>query len=165
MTILVAEDFDDTRVMMRMLLEMRGRRVFEAADGRQAVEVASREHPDLVLMDLNMPVLDGISATRLLHKLPETAAVPVVLPMATSSTTRASLFTTGCSARSVTSNVPSLTLSMSAAVAGLSAGRRSTLTRSSRSLNSSRTGLSSLTTLSQCAQQRAAPAVFASEES
>jgi two-component system, cell cycle response regulator DivK len=78
MNILVAEDYDDTRFMMRMLLEMRGHRVFEAADGREAVEVASREHPDLVLMDLNMPVLDGISATRLLHELPETAAVPVV---------------------------------------------------------------------------------------
>jgi two-component system, cell cycle response regulator DivK len=78
MNILVAEDFDDTRVMMRMLLEMRGHHVFEAADGREAVEVASREHPDLVLMDLNMPVLDGISATRILQELPETAAVPVV---------------------------------------------------------------------------------------
>jgi CheY-like chemotaxis protein len=72
MTILVAEDFDDTRVMMRMLLEMRGHRVVEASDGRQAVEVASREHPDLVLMDLNMPVLDGIEATRLLHERPAT---------------------------------------------------------------------------------------------
>jgi CheY-like chemotaxis protein len=78
MNILVAEDFDDTRFMMRMLLEMSGHRVFEAADGREAVEVASRERPDLVLMDLNMPVLDGIAATRLLHELPETAAVPVV---------------------------------------------------------------------------------------
>src|SRR3712207_4961379 len=78
MRILVAEDFDDTRLMMKLLLEMNGHSVLEAADGREAVMVAEREHPDLVLMDLNMPVLDGISATRLLHERPATSAVPVV---------------------------------------------------------------------------------------
>ncbi len=78
MRILVAEDFADTRLMMKLLLEMKGHSVLEAADGREAVMVAEREHPDLVLMDLNMPVLDGISATRLLHERPATSAVPVV---------------------------------------------------------------------------------------
>jgi two-component system cell cycle response regulator DivK len=78
MRILVAEDFDDTRLMMKLLLEMNGHSVLEAADGREAVQVTEREHPDLVLMDLNMPVLDGIEATRLLHKSPSTASVPVV---------------------------------------------------------------------------------------
>jgi two-component system cell cycle response regulator DivK len=78
MRILVAEDFDDTRLMMRLLLEMSGHGVLEAADGREAVLLAEREHPDLVLMDLNMPVLDGIEATRLLHGRPATASLPVV---------------------------------------------------------------------------------------
>lgn len=78
MIILVAEDFDDTRLMMKLLLEMRGHRVVEAANGQEAVEIATRERPDLILMDLNMPVLDGIAATRLLRDRPETAGVPIV---------------------------------------------------------------------------------------
>ena len=78
MIILVAEDFDDTRLMLKLLLEARGHRVVEAADGREAVEIATRERPDLILMDLNMPVLDGIAATRLLHEQPGTSGVPVI---------------------------------------------------------------------------------------
>jgi two-component system cell cycle response regulator DivK len=78
MIILVAEDFDDTRHMMKLLLEMRGHRVIEAANGQEAVEIATRQRPDLILMDLNMPVLDGITATMLLQERPETSGVPVV---------------------------------------------------------------------------------------
>lgn len=78
MNILVAEDFDDIRMMIRMMLERKGHRVFEAADGREAVDAASRELPDLILMDLNMPVCDGITATRVLRSRPDTADVPVV---------------------------------------------------------------------------------------
>lgn len=78
MNILVAEDFDDIRLMIRLLLERRGHHVVEAADGREAVDAASRERPDLILMDLNMPVCDGITATRVLRSRPETAGVPVV---------------------------------------------------------------------------------------
>ena len=78
MIILIAEDFDDTRQMMKLLLEMRGHRVIEAANGQEAVEIATQQRPDLILMDLNMPVLDGITATMLLQERPETAGVPVV---------------------------------------------------------------------------------------
>lgn len=78
MIILIAEDFDDTRQMMKLLLELRGHRVVEAANGQQAVELAMRERPDLILMDLNMPVLDGITATMRLRERPETVGVPVV---------------------------------------------------------------------------------------
>lgn len=78
MIILIAEDFDDTRQMMRLLLEMRGHHVVEAANGQEAVELATRARPDLILMDLNMPVLDGITATMLLRERPETSGVPVV---------------------------------------------------------------------------------------
>lgn len=55
MNILVAEDFDDTRLMIKTLLERKGHRVFESVNGQEAVEIATRECPDLVLMDLNMP--------------------------------------------------------------------------------------------------------------
>ena len=62
MTILIADDNEDLRDMMRQLLESHGYRVLEAADGRQAAERAVRERPALVIMDLGMPDLDGFSA-------------------------------------------------------------------------------------------------------
>ena len=61
-TILIAEDSDDLRNMLRELLEANGYRILEAADGREAVSVAMTERPELVLMDLGMPGVDGLSA-------------------------------------------------------------------------------------------------------
>ena len=63
-TILVVEDHDDTREMLCMLLEGWGCRVVEACNGLEAVEAASRERPQLILMDSRMPLLDGLGATR-----------------------------------------------------------------------------------------------------
>ncbi len=63
-TVLVVEDFEDNRFMMRRLLEMSGYRVVEAVNGNQAVEMAESESPDIILMDLSLPVLDGLAATR-----------------------------------------------------------------------------------------------------
>lgn len=63
-TILVVEDHDDTREMLHILLEMWGCRVVEARDGLEAVEVASRERPAMILMDGSLPFLDGLEATR-----------------------------------------------------------------------------------------------------
>ena len=78
MVILVADDFEDTRQVMKTLLEMRGHAVVEAADGRQAVQGALSHHPDLILMDLCMPVMDGFDATRCIRKEPATAKTPIV---------------------------------------------------------------------------------------
>ncbi len=63
-TVLVAEGLNDARMFMRMALEGHGYRVLEAATGEEAVEVARRERPDLVLLDLHLPVLDGLEAAR-----------------------------------------------------------------------------------------------------
>src|SRR4026207_1009140 len=63
-TVLVVEDHDDTREMLHTLLEMWGYRVVEACDGLEAVEAASRERPEMILMDGNLPFLDGLEATR-----------------------------------------------------------------------------------------------------
>lgn len=77
-TVLVVEDFDDTRAMMKMVLEMKGCRVVEAINGREAVEITARQCPDLILMDLRMPVMSGIEATRLILAQAETCHVPIV---------------------------------------------------------------------------------------
>lgn len=62
--VLVVEDFEDTRFLMRIELEQRGFRVVEATDGAQGVELALGERPDIILMDIGLPLLDGIEATR-----------------------------------------------------------------------------------------------------
>jgi two-component system, cell cycle response regulator DivK len=77
-TVLVAEDHDDTRFMLKVLLERKGYRVVEAGDGLEAVEAARRERPDIVLMDVSLPSLDGLAATRLMRERETLRAVPVV---------------------------------------------------------------------------------------
>jgi DNA-binding response OmpR family regulator len=76
--VLVAEDHDDTRYLLRTLLERRGFAVIEAADGEEACDVAERERPDLILMDGGLPVLDGVSATRRMRGLDALSDVPIV---------------------------------------------------------------------------------------
>lgn len=67
-TILVVEDHNDTREMLHTLLEMWGCRVVEACNGLEAVEAASRERPQLILMDGRLPFVDGLEATRRIRK-------------------------------------------------------------------------------------------------
>src|ERR671929_306014 len=74
--VLVVEDFEDNRFMMRRLLEMSGYRVVEAVNGEQAVEAARRERPDIILMDLSLPMLDGLTATRRIREQDGLARVP-----------------------------------------------------------------------------------------
>jgi CheY-like chemotaxis protein len=77
-TVMVVEDFEDNRFMMRRLLEMSGYRVLEAVNGEEAVELARRERPGLILMDLSLPQLDGLAATRRIRQHPELRDVPIV---------------------------------------------------------------------------------------
>jgi two-component system cell cycle response regulator DivK len=77
-TVLVVEDFEDNRFMMRRLLEMSGYRVVEAVNGEQAVETAVSQRPDLILMDLSLPKLDGLAATRRIRQHDELARTPIV---------------------------------------------------------------------------------------
>jgi two-component system cell cycle response regulator DivK len=77
-TIMVVEDFEDNRFMMRRLLEMSGYQVLEAVNGEEAVEIAKRERPSLILMDLSLPLLDGLAATRRIRQEAELRDVPIV---------------------------------------------------------------------------------------
>lgn len=79
MRILIAEDIEDTRHLMKLVLEMQGHDVVEAVNGEEAVEQALKEHPDLILMDVSMPVMDGLAATRCIRKNAETARIPIVV--------------------------------------------------------------------------------------
>jgi len=63
-TVLVVEDSVDTRIMLKRAFELKGYRVFEAEDGRQALELARRVRPSLLVIDLNMPVLDGLETIK-----------------------------------------------------------------------------------------------------
>jgi CheY-like chemotaxis protein len=68
-TVLVAEDSPDTRIMLKRAFELKGYRVVEAEDGKQALEMAKRYHPSLIVIDLNMPVLDGLETVKNFRQL------------------------------------------------------------------------------------------------
>jgi CheY-like chemotaxis protein len=76
--VLIADDYDDIRAMMRFLLEQHGFEVLEAKDGYQAVEQAVTKHPDLILMDIAMPVMDGIQATQAIRRHEHLADIPIL---------------------------------------------------------------------------------------
>ena len=71
LTILVVEDYEDASLAMRLALEECGYRILEAADGDPSVEVAARDRNDIILMDLQLPVLDGLAATERIRRIPE----------------------------------------------------------------------------------------------
>lgn len=98
MIILVAEDTDDIRLMIRVMLENKGHCVVEAANGREAVELAISENPDVILMDLSMPVMDGIEATKQLRGRLETYRMPIIAVTAhcADSAWRARAIAAGC---------------------------------------------------------------------
>ena len=77
-TILLVEDFDDTRLMMKLWLMRKGYRVVEAENGEQAIELARREQPDLIIMDMMMPGLDGLDATRQIREYHSLRQTPIV---------------------------------------------------------------------------------------
>src|SRR6476620_11730167 len=77
-TILVVDDFDDNRLLLRIWLERRGFRVVEAENGLEAINRATSETPDLIIMDMEMPRLDGLSATRRIREVPSLSKVPIV---------------------------------------------------------------------------------------
>jgi len=77
--VLLVEDSEDNRFMMKRLLEMSGYEVIEAVNGEQAVNSAQTMSPDLILMDLSLPRVDGLAATRRIRRLASLKDVPIVV--------------------------------------------------------------------------------------
>lgn len=77
-TILIAEDNPTNRELLRELLEIRGYTVAEACDGQAALAMVEQAPPDILLLDIGMPVLDGFAVVRKLRDNPRFAALPVV---------------------------------------------------------------------------------------
>src|SRR5215813_9794060 len=76
--ILVIEDTEDNRQIVRDLLSSVGYELIEAVDGTAGVAMAQQEHPDLILMDIQLPEIDGYEATRRIRAIPELAKVPII---------------------------------------------------------------------------------------
>jgi two-component system cell cycle response regulator DivK len=76
--VLIADDFADTRRLTRLILEKNGYEVDEASDGFEAVKMAVKHPPDIILMDLAMPVMDGIQATQAIRQHIELSGIPIL---------------------------------------------------------------------------------------
>jgi len=77
-TVLYIEDDVPNRILVKRVLEAEGFRVVEAGSGKQGLEVAQRERPTLILVDISMPVMDGFEVTARLKALPGLSKVPII---------------------------------------------------------------------------------------
>ncbi|MBL8132211.1 MAG: response regulator, partial [Anaerolineae bacterium] len=97
MTILYADDNPGNLQLVRLALRDQNCRFLEAKDGQTAIDLALREHPDLIFMDINMPGVDGLAATKHLKALPEFARTPIIaLTSNTMPGDREACFAAGC---------------------------------------------------------------------
>ena len=78
-SILVVEDDDDNRLMMKVMLKMKGYRVVEARDGEEALRVMDEDPPGLILTDLQLPGLNGLAFARRVRQTPTLSAVPIIV--------------------------------------------------------------------------------------
>lgn len=97
--VLIAEDYDDIRRMMKIMLELYGFEAIEASDGYDAVEKTYKYEPDVILMDISMPILDGLDATRAIRKFEgKPAHVPILAVTAYGDFYKEKALAAGCTA-------------------------------------------------------------------
>ena len=77
-TVLLVEDNEDNRIVYSTILQHFGYVVMEALNGEEGIAKARAEHPDLILMDISIPVIDGWEATQVLKRDPETRGIPII---------------------------------------------------------------------------------------
>lgn len=96
-TVLIIDDTAEARLLVGKVLEKHGYAVVEAGDGEAGIESARVRKPDLILVDLHMPKLDGFATTRQLKADPDTTGIPVIaLSAETSSPNRDAIYEAGC---------------------------------------------------------------------
>jgi CheY-like chemotaxis protein len=96
-TILVIEDYSDTRELLSVLLRRRGYNVIEAEDGLEGLLKAGGKYPDLVLLDLALPEMDGVEVARRIHEMPKLFEIPIfVISAYLTEEIQADLRTLGC---------------------------------------------------------------------
>jgi two-component system cell cycle response regulator DivK len=76
--VLLVEDFEDSRTGLSKLLQIEGYEVIEATDGVQAIELAASAKPDLILMDLSLPFIDGLTASKRIKENDSTSSIPII---------------------------------------------------------------------------------------
>ena len=76
--VLLVEDFEDSRTGLAKLLQIEGYEVIEATNGAQAIDFASSSKPDIILMDLSLPIVDGLSATKKIKEDVSTRRIPII---------------------------------------------------------------------------------------
>lgn len=76
--ILIVEDYDDARSFMKFLVESYGYEVIEASDGIEAFDKFKQFHPDLILMDISLPLVDGLTTTRTIREFEDAGKVPII---------------------------------------------------------------------------------------
>ena len=77
-TVMIVDDYEDVRNILKLWLEKHGCKVVDASGGDEAVEIAERERPDLILMDLSMPEIDGFAATFRIRQIEDLKDVPII---------------------------------------------------------------------------------------
>ncbi len=96
--VLVVEDYEDTREFMKFLLQDYGFEVTEASNGFEAVEAVKRQVPDLILMDISMPGMDGLTAARKIREQNASRKTPIIAITAYGESARRKAIEAGCNA-------------------------------------------------------------------
>ena len=97
-TILVVDDFADARDFMKFIIESYGYKVVEAADGIEAIAVLKEHFPNLILMDIAMPVMDGLTATKNIRTIKYGTEIPIIAVTAHGKEFHGKAIAAGCNA-------------------------------------------------------------------
>lgn len=96
-TILVVEDFEDNRYLMKYQLEKLGYEVLQAEDGQEAIQMVKYNSPDLVIMDVALPIIDGLTATRIIRKkVDQNSNIPIIAFTASGNSIYKDAINAGC---------------------------------------------------------------------
>ena len=76
--VLIVEDYEDSRLILKLLIQSFGYEALVAANGEEAVKVATEETPDIILMDISLPVMSGLKATKVIRDTPEISDIPII---------------------------------------------------------------------------------------